>query len=312
MPRLALAFGLGLLAVLAAIPLLVKLTGVVFLLTLFTRIVILAIAAVSLNFILGYGGMISLGHAVYLGIGGYTMGILAHHGITSGFVQWPVALVLSALFALATGALSLRTRGVYFLMITLSFAQMVYFLTVGLDKYGGDDGLTIYKRSTFAGLLDLSDKVTFYYVCFALLIACVFAVWRMSRSHFGMVIRGAKSNDRRMQALGISTYRYRLTAYVIAGTMCGLAGVLLANHTDFINPEMLSWTRSGDLIIMVLLGGIGTVIGPVAGTVAYLVLEEGLSGVTEHWQIFLGPLLVLAALYRHGGIAGLLSWNRRD
>ena len=312
MPRLALAFGLGLLAVLAAIPLLVKLTGVVFLLTLFTRIVILAIAAVSLNFILGYGGMISLGHAVYLGIGGYTMGILAHHGITSGFVQWPVALALSALFALATGALSLRTRGVYFLMITLSFAQMVYFLTVGLDKYGGDDGLTIYKRSTFAGLLDLSDKVTFYYVCFALLIACVFAVWRMSRSHFGMVIRGAKSNDRRMQALGISTYRYRLTAYVIAGTMCGLAGVLLANHTDFINPEMLSWTRSGDLIIMVLLGGIGTVIGPVAGTVAYLVLEEGLSGVTEHWQIFLGPLLVLAALYRHGGIAGLLSWNRRD
>jgi len=311
-PRLALAFGLGLLAVLAAIPLLVKLTGVVFLLTLFTRIVILAIAAVSLNFILGYGGMISLGHAVYLGIGGYTMGILAHHGITSGFVQWPVALALSALFALATGALSLRTRGVYFLMITLSFAQMVYFLTVGLDKYGGDDGLTIYKRSTFAGLLDLSDKVTFYYVCFALLIACVFAVWRMSRSHFGMVIRGAKSNDRRMQALGISTYRYRLTAYVIAGTMCGLAGVLLANHTDFINPEMLSWTRSGDLIIMVLLGGIGTVIGPVAGTVAYLVLEEGLSGVTEHWQIFLGPLLVLAALYRHGGIAGLLSWNRRD
>ena len=312
MPRLALAFGLGLLAVLAAIPLLVKLTGVVFLLTLFTRIVILAIAAVSLNFILGYGGMISLGHAVYLGIGGYTMGILAHHGITSGFVQWPVALALSALFALATGALSLRTRGVYFLMITLSFAQMVYFLTVGLDKYGGDDGLTIYKRSTFAGLLDLSDKVTFYYVCFALLLACVFAVWRMSRSHFGMVIRGAKSNDRRMQALGISTYRYRLTAYVIAGTMCGLAGVLLANHTDFINPEMLSWTRSGDLIIMVLLGGIGTVIGPVAGTVAYLVLEEGLSGVTEHWQIFLGPLLVLAALYRHGGIAGLLSWNRRD
>ena len=312
MPRLALAFGLGLLAVLAAVPLLVKLTGVVFLLTLFTRIVILAIAAVSLNLILGYGGMISLGHAVYLGIGGYTMGILSYHGIHSAFVQWPVALVLSALFALATGALSLRTRGVYFLMITLSFAQMVYFLTVGLDKYGGDDGLTIYKRSTFAGLLDISDKVTFYYVCFALLVACVFAVWRMSRSHFGMVIRGAKSNDRRMQALGISTYRYRLTAYVIAGTMCGLAGVLLANHTDFINPEMLSWTRSGDLIIMVLLGGIGTVVGPVAGTVAYLVLEEGLSGVTEHWQIFLGPLLVLAALYRHGGIAGLLSWSRRD
>ena len=282
-----------------------------FLLTLLTRIVILALAAVSLNFILGYGGMISLGHAVYLGIGGYTVGILAHHGINSGFVQWPIALALSALFALVTGALSLRTRGVYFLMITLSFAQMVYFLTVGLDKYGGDDGLTIYKRSTFAGLVDLSDKVSFYYVCFAILLVCVVAVWRMSRSHFGVVIRAAKSNDRRMQALGISTYRYRLAAYVIAGTMCGLAGVLLANHTDFINPEMLSWTRSGDLIIMVLLGGLGTVIGPVGGTVAYLVLEEALSGITEHWQIVLGPFLVLMALYRRGGIAGLLSWNRR-
>jgi branched-chain amino acid transport system permease protein len=304
--------GLGLLAILAAVPLAVKLTGVVFLMTLFTRVVILAIAAVSLNFILGYGGMISLGHAAGIGIGGYTVGILAHHGIYSGFLQWPAALALSALFALFTGALSLRTRGVYFLMITLAFAQMLYFLAVGLEKYGGDDGLTIYKRSTFLGLVDLSDKVTFYYVCFACLLACVLAVWRMSESHFGMVLRGARSNDRRMQALGISTYPYRLTAYVISGAMCGLAGALLANHTDFISPEMLSWTRSGDLIIMVVLGGLGTVMGPVAGTVAYLVLEEALSGLTEHWQILLGPFLVLVAMLQRGGMAGILSRWRRD
>lgn len=306
-----LAAGLGLLALLAAIPLIAKLIGYAFLMTLFTRIVILAIAAVSLNFILGYGGMISLGHAVYIGIGGYTVGILAHHGIHSAFVQWPLALLLSALFAVITGALSLRTRGVYFLMITLAFAQMVYFLTVGLEKYGGDDGLTIHQRSTLAGVVNLTDRVSFYYVCLACLAGCVILSWRMSQSHFGMVVRGSRSNDRRMQALGLSTYRYRLVAFVIAGTMCGLAGALLANHTDFISPEMLSWTRSGDLIIMVVVGGVGTVLGPVVGTVAYLVLEEALSSISEHWQLGFGVLLVLMAMFKRGGIAGLLSGGTR-
>lgn len=305
--RLHLALGFGLLAALAAIPLIAKLIGFAFLMTLFTRIIILAIAAVSLNFILGYGGMISLGHAVYIGIGGYTVGILAHHGIHSGFVQWPLAIGLSALFALITGALSLRTRGVYFLMITLAFAQMIYFLTVGVEKYGGDDGLTIHKRSTFGWLLNLSDKESFYFVCLGCLLLCVTLVWRMSLSHFGMVVRGSRSNDRRMQALGLSTYRYRLVAFVIAGMMCGLAGALLANHTDFISPEMLSWTRSGDLIIMVVVGGVGTVLGPVIGTAAYLVLEESLARFSEHWQILFGLLLVLMALFKRGGIAGLLS-----
>lgn len=305
--RLHLALGLGLLTALAAIPLIAKLIGSAFLMTLFTRIIILAIAAVSLNFILGYGGMISLGHAVYIGIGGYTVGILAHHSIHSAFVQWPLALLLSALFAAITGALSLRTRGVYFLMITLAFAQMVYFLTVGLEKYGGDDGLTIHQRSTFGGLVNLSDKASFYYVCLACLLLCVTFVWRMSLSHFGMVVRGSRSNDRRMQALGLSTYRYRLVAFVIAGMMCGLAGALLANHTDFISPEMLSWTRSGDLIIMVVVGGVGTALGPVIGTAAYLILEESLARFSEHWQILFGLLLVLMALFKRGGIAGLLS-----
>jgi branched-chain amino acid transport system permease protein len=304
---LRLALVIGLLAALCAVPLIAELAGYAFLMTLFTRIVILAIAAVSLNFILGYGGMISLGHAVYIGIGGYTVGILAYHGIHSAFVQWPLALLLCALFAFVTGLLSLRTRGVYFLMITLAFAQMIYFLTVGLEKYGGDDGLTIHQRSTFGALLNLSDKATFYYVCLACLVLCVVMAWRMSLSHFGMVVRGSRSNDRRMQALGLATYWYRLVAFVIAGVMCGLAGVLLANHTDFISPEMLSWTRSGDLIIMVVVGGVGTVLGPVIGTTAYLVLEQALSGISEHWQIGFGLLLVLMAIFRRGGIVGLLS-----
>ena len=308
--RLQFALGAALLVALAAVPPVAALAGIPFLTTLFTRIVILAIAAVSLNLILGYGGMYSLGHAVYIGIGGYTVGILAHHGVHSGLVQWPLALALSALFALVTGALCLRTRGVYFIMITLAFAQMVYFLTVGMAKYGGDDGLTIFQRSSFGPLVNLADRNTFYYICLAFLFASVLIVWRLSRSHFGMVVRGACANDRRMQALGFPTYRYRLAAYVIAGTICGLAGVLLANHTDFVNPEMLSWTRSGDLMIMVILGGSATVIGPVAGTAVFMVLEEVLSGFTEHWQIILGPLIVLMALVKQGGIVGWLSPGR--
>src|SRR5512135_563045 len=193
---------LALLLALVLLPVYVELSGSRFLLTLFTRILILAFAAVSLNLILGYGGMMSFGHAAYLGIGGYTVGILAFEGIPTGFVQWPVALLVSALFALVVGALSLRTRGVYFIMITLAFAQMIYYVAIGLDRYGGDDGLTIYKRSQFGGLLDLQNKAIFYYLCFVLLVAGIWLVARVVNSRFGLVIRGARSNDRRMQAIG--------------------------------------------------------------------------------------------------------------
>ena len=237
-------------------------TGNYFLMSLFTRIVILAMAAVSLNLIMGYGGMVSFGHAAYLGIGGYAVGILAKEGITSGFVQWPVALAMSALFALVVGALSLRTRGVYFIMITLAFAQMIYYVAIGLDRYGGDDGLTIYKRSQFGGLIDLSNRTAFYYLCLVLLLAAIYVTWRLVNSRFGLVIQGARSNDRRMRAIGFPTYRYRLVCFVIAGTMCGLAGALLANHTEFISPAMMHWTRSGDLIVMVVLGGMGIDVRP--------------------------------------------------
>ncbi|MEP7031226.1 MAG: branched-chain amino acid ABC transporter permease [Pseudolabrys sp.] len=296
----------ALLLALALVPLFAELANNRFILTLFTRIIILALGAVSLNLILGFGGMMSFGHAAYLGIGGYAVGMLTKEGVYSGFVQWPVALAASALFALVIGALSLRTRGVYFIMITLAFAQMAYYIVSGLARYGGDDGLTIYKRSEFVAPINLSNKVQFYYVCLALLFGAIYLVWRLVNSRFGMVVQGARSNDTRMRAIGFPTYRYKLVCFVIAGTLCGLAGALLANHTDFVSPSMMYWTRSGDLIIMVVLGGMGSVVGPVIGAVALLVLEEVLSSVTEYWQIILGPLLLLVVLFARGGIDGLL------
>jgi branched-chain amino acid transport system permease protein len=301
----------ALLAVLALLPVYAALTGNSFMLTLFTRVLILALAAVSLNLIMGYGGMVSFGHAAFLGLGGYAVGILAKEGFGSGLLQWPVAIAVSALFALVVGALSLRTRGVYFIMITLAFAQMVYYVALGLDRYGGDDGLTIYKRSQFGGLVDLNNKTLFYYLCLALLLASIFLIWRLVNSRFGLVIQGIRSNERRMRAIGFPTFRYKLACFVIAGALCGLAGALLANHTNFISPATMFWTRSGDLMVMVVLGGLGTAFGPLIGTVTYLLLEEALSRVTEYPGLVLGPILLLVAIYLHGGIDGLLGGARR-
>ncbi|MFZ3353337.1 MAG: branched-chain amino acid ABC transporter permease [Xanthobacteraceae bacterium] len=293
------------LALLALVPLYAAVTGDPFALTLFTRIVITAIAAVSLDLIMGYGGMVSFGHAAYLGIGGYAVGILWKEGIASGFVQWPAAITISALFALVVGALSLRTRGVYFIMITLAFAQMIYYVAQGLDRYGGDDGLTIGQRSSFAGLIDLNNNTLFYYICFAALIGSIYLVSRIVNSRFGLVIQGARSNERRMRAIGFPVFRYRLVCFVIAGALCGFAGALLADHTNFISPAIMFWTRSGDLMVIVILGGLGTPFGPVIGAVVYLILEEALSRVTEYSGLFLGPALLLVAIYLRGGIAGL-------
>jgi len=318
----------ALLVFLILIPIYTAATGNPFLLTLFTRIVILAMAATSLNLILGYGGMVSFGHAVYLGIGGYAIGILAHEGLSSGFIQWPIAIAASALFALGVGALSLRTRGLYFIMITLAFAQLVYYFGVGLDRYGADDGMQLYQRSQFVDAISLSNRTLFYYLCLALLVASIYLVWRIVNSRFGLVIQGSRSNDRRMQAIGFPTYRYRLVCFVIAGTMCGLAGALLANHTEFVSPAMMHWTRSGDLIVMVVLGGMASTFGPLIGAIALMVLEESLPAliklaaapivgeaatrVAEYWQIVLGPLFLLVVLFARGGINGLLeSLERR-
>jgi branched-chain amino acid transport system permease protein len=307
-PRVAL--NIAVVATLAVVPAYAAMTGNSFALTLFTRVVILSIAALSLNLIMGFGGMVSFGHAAYLGIGGYAVGILAKEGAASGFVQWPVAVAAAALYALVVGALSLRTRGVYFIMITLAFAQMIYYVAIGLDRYGGDDGLTIYQRSRFDGLIDLSNRTAFYYLCFGLLLAAIYLVWRVVNSRFGMVIQGARSNDRRMRAIGFPTFRYRLVCFVIAGAMCGLAGALLANHTDFISPAMMHWTRSGDLIVMVVLGGMQALFGPLIGALTFLVLEEGLSRLTDYSNLILGPLLLVVAVWIHGGIDGLIAGRR--
>jgi len=293
--------GLGL------VPLFAGLTQTPFYLDLARRMMILAIGALSLNLIMGYGGLISFGHAAYIGIGAYVVGICAEHELVSGFIQWPLAIIVSGLFAIIFGLISLRTRGVYFIMITLALAQMMYFLGVSLDRYGGDDGLPLVERSNFGAVVDITNNVTLYFIVLGALVLSLLFCKRLINSRFGMVLQGTRSNETRMKTIGFPTLRYQLTAFVIAGMMAGFAGALLANHTDFINPDMMHWTRSGDLIIMVLLGGMGSLAGPVVGALAFILLEELLSGVTEYWQLIFGPFLILVVLFARGGLLGFFA-----
>ena len=257
---------------------------------------------------MGYGGMISFGHAVYIGVGGYAVGILTFHGIENAYIQWPVALAASGLVALIFGAISLRTRGVYFIMITLAFTQMVHFFSVSLEKYGSDDGLTIDARSDFSiPFFDLNDGITLYYLIFVLMMLSIYTTHKIVNSRFGMVIRGAMSNDDRMRSIGYPTYGYKLTAFVIAGVMCGLSGILSANLEDFVSPDMMSWPRSGDLIFMVVLGGMGTIFGPLGGAIVFWLLSEFLSDITEHWHLIFGPFLILVVLFARGGLEGIID-----
>jgi branched-chain amino acid transport system permease protein len=302
--RLALLI-LGL-ALLAAVPLVATFFNQPFYIDLVRRVMIFAIAALSLNLILGYGGMVSFGHAAYLGIGGYAVAILTQYGIHNGFVQLAVTVVASALVALVIGAVSIRTSGIYFIMITLAFTQMLYFLGISLDQFGGDDGMRLAARSDFGGLIDLANSTTFYYLVFVVMVAFLYIIHRIVNSRFGMVIRAAKSNEARTRAIGFAPYPYRLAAFVIAGAMCGVAGLLFINHTAYLTPDFMHWTRSGEIMFMVILGGIGTTIGPVLGAFVLLLLEDMLSGWTEHWQIILGPFLILVVLFARRGLAGLL------
>ena len=290
---------------LAALPPVVAALGQPFYIDLVRRIMILAIAAISLNLILGYGGLVSFGHAAYLGIGAYAVGILAFYGVTSGWLQWATAIGASALVAAAIGAVSIRTSGIYFIMITLAFTQMLYYLGISLEVFGGDDGMRLKAKSDFGGLVDLRDPVAFYYLSLALMLLCVLLVYRIVNSRFGMVLRAAKSNEARTRAIGFSPYPYRLAAFVIAGAMCGLAGALYANHTSYLTPGFVSWQQSGDLMFMVILGGMASTAGPVLGTFALLLVEELLKGWTEHWQVVLGPLLVLSVIFFRRGLAGI-------
>ena len=292
-------------ALLLALPPVMTAIGETYYIDLVRRIMILAIAAVSLNLILGYGGLVSFGHAAYLGIGAYAVGILAFYGVTSGWLQWAAAIAGSAVVAAAIGAISIRTSGLYFIMITLAFTQMLYYLGISLEEFGGDDGMRLRAKSAFPGLVDLGDPIAFYYLALALMLASVYLVYRIVNSRFGMVLRAAKSNEARARAIGFSPYPYRLAAFVIAGAMCGLAGALYANHTNYIVPGLMSWQQSGDIMFMVILGGMASTAGPVLGTFALLLVEELLKGWTEHWQVFLGPLLVLSVIFFRRGLAGI-------
>ena len=300
--REALAFALF--AFFAIAPALAQLGAESYLLSLVIRAMIFAIAALSLDLILGYGALVSFGHAAFVGIGCYAVGILMAHAVSDVFVQLLATLVASALFAFVTGAISLRTKGVYFIMITLAFGQMVYFLTTSLAPYGGDDGLTLPGRSLVFGTEVLENDLVFYYV----VLACLIGVYALLRaivgSRFGRVLRGTKENPVRMQAIGYDPYRYQLAAYVIAGMIAGLAGFLLANQLEFVSPAFISWQRSGELIIMVVLGGMGTLVGPIVGAMSFLFLEEILARITQDWKLIFGPFLVLVALFARGGILG--------
>lgn len=279
-------------------------------LTLVARAMIFALAAVSLGFILGQGGLVSFGHAATMGIGAYAVGILMEEGVRDALVAFPVAMGAAGLFALVTGAISLRTRGVYFIMITLAFGQMAFFVTQSLSAYGGDDGLTLAARSTVAGMRWLKDPKTFHYVVLALLALTVLVSTMLARAPFGRVLAAGRDNERRLRALGVDPYAYRLVAYVIAGAFAGLAGALYANLTEFVSPAYLSWHRSAEFIVMVVAGGPLSALGPMLGALGVVLLEDGLAHLTEHWRIIFGPLLVLLVLAR-GGIATLLG-GRRD
>jgi branched-chain amino acid transport system permease protein len=305
------ALPLAIFLVFALVPLLASFRAEAYVLSLVTRVMIFAIAALALDLLIGYGALVSFGHAAFVGLGAYAVGILASHGIHDALISLPVALGMSALFALVTGIVCLRTKGVYFIMITLAFGQMAYFTASSLAPYGGDDGLTIRMRSTFAGFPVLTNDRALYYVCLLALLAAYLICRALVASRFGRVYRGARENALRMGTIGFEVYRYQLVAYVIAGALGGLSGFLLGNATDFVSPAYMSWQRSGELLIMVIFGGLGTLNGAIIGAAAYLLTEEWLSGITEHWKVIFGPLLVLVAVFAPGGLLGLVARLRR-
>jgi len=296
-----------LLLVLAPAPFFFEWIGQPFCLDLLSRALIISIAAISLNLILGFGGMVSLGHAAYIGIGAYCVGIPSYYDYYDGWLHLALALSVRAGFALLTGAISLRTKGVYFIMITMAFSQMAYFTFLSLEEYGADDGLVIYSRSEFPEWLSMESSASLYYWIFAVLLLALFFTSRLVHSHFGRVIVGSRFNEQRLQALGFNTYRYRLVCYVISAMICSVAGMLLGNFTGFISPDMMGWMRSGELIFMVIIGGTATLFGPLVGTIAFVLLEEFLSAITIYWHLIFGSMLVALVLFGKGGIHGWLS-----
>lgn len=304
------------LVLLALVPVLAHALDQSFLVSLFTRFVVYAIAAVSLDLILGYGALVSFGHAAFFGLGGYVIGIVAFHtadgsglfgwaGTGEALVLWPLAVGVCALAGLVVGFLSLRTSGVQFIMITLAFAQMLFFLFVSLDTYGGDDGLIMRRRDVLP-FLDTRDPTTFYYLCLAAAVLWLAITYCIVRSRFGFVLNGMRQNEQRMGAMGYAPYPYKLVAFIIAGMGAGLAGALMANYLRFASPDMLHWTKSGELMMMVILGGAGTLFGPLLGAAALVILEAVLTAYTENWQLPLGIILLVIVLFSHGGLVALI------
>lgn len=311
----------GLTFVLVLVPFWAWATGETYILTLCTKVAILALAGVGLNIALGLGGLVSFGHAAFFGIGGYAMGILASHaqvfdpimewpvlinGTKSMPVIWIVAMVSAGLAALLIGALSLRTSGVYFIMITLAFAQMLYYFTIGWPAYGGEDGLSIYLRNSFPGLNTLVP-VQFLILSYVVLGLALWFSARLARSSFGLALTAARQNADRVETVGIAPYRLRLVAFVISGAITGLAGAMFADLNRFISPTMFSWHTSGEIMIFVILGGVGRLYGPVAGAALFILLEHLLGGVSDYWKIFLGALLLAVVLFARGGLIGTLA-----
>ena len=281
--------------------------GSSFTLTLLSRAMILGMAALSLSLLVGGAGLVSLGHAALVGVGAYTVAALDAAGQTEALVVFPTAILTSALFALLTGAVSLRTSGVHFIMITLAFGQMAFFFVASLSVLGGDDGYTLYARTLWFGSRVLRDRLVFYFVCLGALMAVWLLCSAVLDSRFGRVLRAAKENPLRVQALGFSPYPYRLVAYVLAGAIAGLAGALLANASAFVSPATLSWGRSGELLFMVILGGAGHLYGAILGALAIVLLEEWLSHFFVYWRLLFGPMLVLSVLFLRGGLAGITT-----
>ncbi|MFG6569402.1 branched-chain amino acid ABC transporter permease [Sulfitobacter sp. 1A13679] len=292
-----------------------------FIITLATKAAILALAGVGLNIALGLGGLVSFGHAAFFGLGGYAMGILAAHaqsytpimespflieGTKSMPVIWLVAIVVSALAALLIGALSLRTSGVYFIMVTLAFGQMLFYFSISWPAYGGEDGLSIYVRNGFPGLNTL-DPLTFFAIAFAVLALVLLFAGRLARAPFGLALSAARQNAERVESVGLAPFRLRLVAFVISGAVTGLAGALFADLNRFVSPTMFSWQTSGEIMIFVILGGVGRLFGPVAGAALFILLEHVLGGLSEFWHIYLGFLLLMVVLFARGGMIGLIA-----
>ena len=303
------------------VPLWAYVTDEPFTITLATKIAILALAGVGLNIALGLGGLVSLGHAAFFGIGGYAVGILASHaqsytplmetpflieGTKSMPVIWITAILASAFAALIIGTLSLRTSGVYFIMITLAFGQMLFFFAISWPAYGGEDGLSIYVRNGFPGMNTL-DPIQFFVLCFALLLAALWFSHRLANAPFGLALNAARQSPTRVETVGLSPFHLRLIAFVISGAITGLAGALFADLNRFVSPNMFSWQTSGEIMIFIILGGVGRLCGPVAGAALFIMLEHFLGGLSEFWHIWLGLLLLLVVLFARGGLIGVLA-----